>query len=261
MRLSTLIFSKNRASQLELLLRSLDFNVQQNKVRVLYTCEPKYQAAYDKVRSLYSGVDLLVETNFRQQVIDSITSQYLLFETDDDVMIDSFNEDCQEFGQFQNNEEIICLNLRMARNYDYDFLKDRQVPIPKFRDGTWEWANYKYDWGYPMNTSAHIYRSKDIVPILETADFSNPHTLERILRGKLDKPLMIGFAKAKFVDIPVNRVSANDQRIGKEATTEFLNDKFMAGERIALEPIIAAAKNTKSYFMPVEFEWEKYGDA
>ncbi len=257
MNLTVLIFSKNRACQLELLLRSLDIKVKQKSVRVLYTCDPEYQAAYEKLKKLYPDVVFMPESDFRRQVIESITDDYLLFETDDDVMIDSFSEDCPEFRKFESNEDIMCLNLRMSRNYDYDFLKDRQVSIPEFDDGTWEWRKYRHDWGYPWNTSAHIFRKKDLLPVLETSEFSSPHSLEFSMRRWQDKPLMIGFEKAKFIDIPVNAVSQNNQRIGNVVSTDFLNDKFMEGYRLALEPVIEAAKTTRSYFMPLDYEWTK----
>lgn len=258
MNLTTLIFSKNRACQLDLLLRSLRLKVKKKNLRVLYTCDPEYKAAYDKVMKLYPNVEFILEEDFRRQVINSITDEYLLFLVDDDVMIDSYSEDCPEFLKLQANEDIICLNLRMARNYDYDFLKDKQVPIPQFDDGMWKWKNYRHDWGYPMSASSHIFRKKDILPILETLEFGgNPIILERSMRGRLDKPLMIGFEKAKFVNILVNRVASNIQRTGKFIPASFLNDKFMAGFIIDLDPIIKKAKKTRSCFMSLDFKWIK----
>ena len=257
MNLTTLIFSKNRACQLELLLRSLRFTVEPNHLRVIYTYDPQYQAAYDQVVKLYPNVEFTLEADFRSQVINSITNDYVLFLVDDDVMIDSFSLDCPEFIKFQANEAILCLNLRMARSYDYDFLKDKQVPIPKFDDGMWEWKNYRHDWGYPMSITSHIFRKKDILPILKTIEFSHPSMLERNMRGRLDKPLMIGFDKAKFVNILVNRVASNLQRSGKFIPALYLNDKFMPGFAIDLPPIIEAAKKTRSCFMSVDFKWIK----
>jgi|SRR3989344_512654 len=258
MNLTTLIFSKNRACQLDLLLRSLRFKVKQNNLRVLYTCDPEYEAAYDRVIKMHPDVEFVLEKDFQSQVIGSIADEYLLFLVDDDVMIDSYSEDCPEFTEFQRNEDIICLNLGMARNYDYDYLKNKLVPIPKFDRGMWEWKNYAHDWGYPMAVSAHIFRKKDILPILETIKFSGPHALERYMRGMLDKPLMIGFEKAKFINIPVNRVGNNPQRISNITPTSVLSDKFMDGYVIDIDPIIEEAKKTRSYFMPVDFNWRKH---
>lgn len=254
MNLTTLIFSKNRACQLDLLLRSLRLKVKKKNLRVLYTCDPQYKAAYDKVMKLYPNVEFILEEDFQRQVISSITDKYLLFLTDDEIMIDSFSEDCPEFLKFQANEDIICLNLRMAHNYDYDFLKDKQVPIPQFDDGMWKWKNYRHDWGYPMSVGSHIFRKKDILPILKTIEFTGPHMLERYMRGRLDKPLMIGFKKAKIVQIPVNRVASNIQRSSKFIPASFLNDKFMDGYIIDLKSIIKEAKKTRSYCMPVDFK-------
>ena len=257
MNLTTLIFSKNRGCQLELLLRSLRFRVEHNNLRVIYTYDLEYKAAYDKVIRLNPNVEFILEEDFRRQVISSITDEYLLFLVDDDVMIDSYSEDCPEFIKFQRNEDILCLNLRMAWNYDYDFLKDKKVPMPEFDGGMWKWKNYRHDWGYPMSASSHIFRKKDILPILETLEFGSPIMLERSMRGRLDKPLMIGFEKAKFVNITVNRVDSDLQRSGKFIPASFLNDKFMAGFIIDLDPVIKEAKKTRSCFMSLDFKWIK----
>jgi len=254
MKLTTLIFSKNRGCQLELLLRSLRFKVEQINLRVIYTYDPEYKAAYDKLIKLYPNIEFILEEDFQKQVISNITDEYLLFLTDDEVMINSFSEDCPEFKKFQANEDIVCLNLRMAPNYDYDFLKDKQVPIPKFDDGMWEWKNYRHDWGYPWSVGSHIFRKKDILPVLKTMELSGPHMLERNLRGRLEKPLMICFKKAKFVQIPVNRVAGDIQRSSKFIPASLLNDKFLYGYVIDLEPIIKQSKKTRSYFMPVDLK-------
>lgn len=257
MKLTTLIFSKNRGCQLELLLRSLRFKLKHNNLSVIYTYDPEYKAAYDKVMKLYPDIKFILEKDFRRQVIDNITDKYLLFLTDDEVMIDTFSEDCPEFVKFSENEDIVCLNLRMGQNYDYDFLKDKKVPIPEFDQGMWKWQDYRHDWGYPWSVGSHIFRKKDILPILETIEFTGPHMLERNMRGKFHKPLMIGFKKAKTVHIPVNRVANNIQRSGKYISASILNDKFMAGLFIDLKPIIEEAKITRSWFMPVDFKWIK----
>ena len=258
MKLTTIIFSKNRACQLDLLLRSLRFKVEHNNLRVIYTYDPEYKAAYDQVMKRHPNIKFILEKDFQKQVISNITDDYILFLTDDEVMISSFSEDCPEFKKFQANENIICLNMRMAHNYDYDFLKDKQVPMPEFSDGMWEWKNYRHDWGYPMSVGSHIFRKKDILPILKTTEFSGPHMLERNMRKmqwKLNKPLMIGFKKAKIVQIPVNSVAFNIKRGNKYISTSFLNDKFMDGYILDPDPIIKGAKKTRSYFMPIDFSW------
>ena len=256
MNLTTLVFSKNRGCQLELLLRSLHFKVGHHDIRVIYTCDPEYQPAYDKVIKLFPKIEFILEKDLRKQVIGNLTGKYIMFLVDDDVMINSFDEDCPEFKQFQKNEDIMCLNLRMAHSYDYDFLKEKPVPIPKFDKGTWEWKKYRHDWGYPWAMS-HIFRNKDILPILNSTVFAGPHTIERSLRGKLDKPLMIGFKKAKLVNIPINRVVGDMQRSGKYIPASDLNNQFMRGYVIDLKSIIKAAKKTRSYFMPLDFKLTK----
>lgn len=244
---------------MDLLLRSLRFSVSQNNLRVLYTCDPEYEGAYERLKNLHPDAEFIRETDFRPQVIDNISDEYLVCLVDDDVMIDDFSEDSPELLEFQRNEDIICVNLRMSQNYDFDYLANKPVPIPEFSGGTWEWRKYRHDWGYPMSVSAHIFRKDDISSVIESINFDNPSTLEQYLQGKLNKPLMIGFEKGKFINIPVNRVGKVANRVVGDVmtSTSFLNDKFMAGYIIDIVPIINKAKKTRAYFMPVAFEWIK----
>jgi len=249
-----IIFSKNRACQLELLLRSLDINVKDKNVCVIFTSDPDYFAAYNRVIALYPKVRFVVQTNFKSNVLSSMSKEHVLFLVDDEVMVGSFSEACPEFAEFQTNQDILCVNLRMGRNYDYDFLKDKQVPIPEFQNGTWEWKKYRHDWGYPMAVGSHIFRTKDLLPVLERIEFDNPNTLESGMRGTIDKPLMIGFERGKIVNIPVNRVGSVPNRIGN-ITASQLNDKFMRRYLINLHPLIKEAEKTRSYFMLTDFQW------
>ena len=72
MTLGTLIFSKNRACQLELLLRSLNM-----PVSVLYTFDPEFAAGYLKLIKMYPQVNFIKQTNFKSQLIKFVKKYYL----------------------------------------------------------------------------------------------------------------------------------------------------------------------------------------
>ena len=254
--MNIIIFSKNRACQLELLLRSMATYMPSEKVIVLYTHDPEFKAAYTKLMKMYPAIQFVLETNMKNQIIAAMKGRYTLFLVDDDVMIRKFPKKSTEFSEFKTNDRILSFNIGLGRNYDYDFLKNRHVPIPEFKNGTWEWQKYRHDWGFPMGIGLDIYRTHDLLPVIKSINFTSIHDLERGIRGKIDKPLMIGFKKAKIINIPSNRVTSSLHRTGN-ISPAFLNEKFMNGYIIDLNDIVKMAKDARSFFMLMDYKWMK----
>lgn len=246
--ISTIIFSKNRACQLELLLRSLNIPAQ-----ILYTCDPVFESGYDKLIKMYPTIDFVRETDFRSQLIEFLeknSEEYVLFLVDDDVMIEPWAGNCPEFQEFKRNLEIISLSLRLAPDYQ---------GAPVIKNNTWNWQGLKHDWGYPMSVSAHIFRKSDILPILVARIFSMPNDLEIVLRTYPPaKPLMICLNKPNFINVPVNLVQNKYRNRNMGIPAEEINKKFLAGYRISLEDIIKKAKSSKSCFLRTNYEYEIY---
>lgn len=243
--ISTIIFSKNRACQLELLLHSLDLSA-----TVLYTCDPEFQSGYDKLFEMYPEVVFLRETDFHNQVISLIQRPYILFLVDDDFMLEPFTEDCPEFTEFKQNTDLISLSLRLAPDYH---------EAPTMINNTWPWRGLKHDWGYPMSVSAHIFRREDILPIMKRKSFSMPNDLEVALRKNPPaKDLMLCRDRANFINNSTNQVQFkyNSKHLGLSAHD--INDKFLAGYRISLEDIRAKAKEAKSCFLMTDYQYEIY---
>lgn len=251
--ITTIIFSKNRPCQLELLLRSSNLD----NIFVLYTYDEYYKKGYEKVISLYPAVNFILEKNFKKDLIGLLKGDYILFFCDDDVFIRDFTFDCPEFKQFFSDDRIITISLRLSRDYDYDFLRNKKVKIPIFDNGKWEWRKYKNDWRYPGSVTSHIFRKEDIYDVILKNDFDNPNTLERMLRRNIaKKPFMLGFEKAKTINIPSNRVqNVFLHRIGNVSTKE-LNDKFMSGLIISLPNIIEEGRKSKSCFNLIPYQWD-----
>jgi hypothetical protein len=248
--ITTIIFSKNRAGQLELLLRSLNL-----PASVIYTYDPAFKSGYDKLITMYPKVNFVLETDFKSQIIECLErspEDYVLFLVDDDVMIEPFAEkNCPQFEEFKKNPEIICLSLRLAPYYE---------GAPKMNDNIWNWQGLKHDWGYPMSVSAHIFRKKDILPIMTKGEFENPNDLEVLLRkNPPNKPLMVCVNQPNIINTPANVVQTKYRlnRFGNAGISpEEMNEKFINGQRISLNDIIEKAKASKACFLVMDFKYE-----
>lgn len=243
--INTLIFSKNRACQLELLLRTLNI-----PSSVLFACDPEYKSGYQKLMEMYPEVNFIPETNFKEQVIENLRGDYQMYLCDDDVMVEPFKEDCQEFKALKDNKEIICLTLRLAPYY-----KD----APKMINNTWRWRRYRHGWGYPMSVSAHIFRTEDISYVIHNGIYDIPGNFEKALRSNIpDRPLMICFDKPKIINNLANQVQTVFPYRNMGISVKELNDKFINGYRISSEDIVMKAKENNYCFLMTDYVFEKF---
>ena len=248
----SLIFSKNRPAQLELCLRSHK-RFWGEDIKVLYSYDTEYKKGYDKLKKMYPEVEFELETDFRQQVIDSLGGRYTVYYCDDDVIIRPYIDITDRL----NNLDIACISQRMGQNYDYCFDSDVPVEIPRFIDNLWEWQKYPLDWGYPMSVLGNIFRTEDIKPIIEMTPFRCPNTFEgNLAKNPIQKPLMVGFKEARNINLPQNLVQtiSPKNRAGTLSIKEAY-DRFMNGQIIDLDDVIEKTKDARSCFILVEFKW------
>jgi hypothetical protein len=247
--ITIIVFSKNRACQLELLLRSLQQFQYNSPVSVLYTCNPGFEAGYKKLIEMYPEITFIREVNFKQQLV-CLIGEYTMFMVDDDIIIESFCEDCPEFIEFKRNPDILCLTLRIWPGYN--------AP-PELKNNTWIWRGLKKGWGYPMSVTSHIFRKEDIFPIILKNEMEIPNDLEvRLRKNAPDRPLMLCFDKPKTINNLANQVQ--NKYVSKNlsgVSLEYLEEMFLKGERLSLEDIKEKAKGATDCFLKTDFKWEK----
>jgi hypothetical protein len=107
----------------------------------------------------------------------------------------------------------------------------------------WRWRGAQGDFGYPMSLDGHIFRASDILPLIESRNFSTPNSLEEMLMTQarqIGRPLMASYPHSCLVGVPVNRVqSAVPNRNGETHpyTVQDLNERYLRGERIDLHAL------------------------
>lgn len=241
--LSTIIFSKNRAAQLELLLRSLNI-----PATVLYTYDPAFKAGYETLIKMYPKVNFTKQADFKKDLLHIIgDSNYVLFLTDDDVMISSFSWDCPEFKEFSVTPEIATLSLALS---------------PKIAGSKWEWRKYRGNyrlrmWGYPMSVDSCVFRVKDIYQTIMANDIGNPNQLETQLNLNIPpRPLMMCFNTPKIINNSVNQVQTDFPAHTYGISTEELEKKFLKGKKLSLSDIKEKAQEARYYRIKVAYKYE-----
>ena len=249
--INALVFSKNRAMQLDAVLRSLRLHCRDADLlatTVLYAVSNNTHARhYAQLAREHQGVHFLEEKDFKGDLLSLIKpSKFLLFLVDDNIFVREFSlEDA--VGQLQATPEAIAFSLRLGRNTIYSYAFANHQKLPKFDEVSkgilsFDWTTSQRDFGYPFDVSSSIYRTSDMLPLLERVPFSNPNTLEGGLDGikhdMVNQNVLLCFDQSVTFCNPINKVQSvlPNNRSGKRKryAPSNLAEMFEQGYRIDL---------------------------
>ena len=240
------VFSKDRAMQLDLFLRSFArfvVGADRHVVHVLHTgSNSDFQRGYEKLAAsgLSPNIRLILETNFKVDLLRCIDPAipHTVFFVDDDVFTRSFDFDGESMDVFRRDDDILCYSLRLHPHLTFNYTQQREITPPAFLEHrTFRWKGLEGDYGYPMSLDGHLFRTGDILPLLEMLDYRNPNTLEAILaRVPPNRPKMICDEYGAIVNVPANRVQTVFANGHAGLGADGLNAQFLAGKMIDVDP-------------------------
>ena len=260
--LNTVIFSKNRACQLDLLLRSIkllwkDYSKNTIKIIINSTSE-EFKKSYNICIKEHPEFSFIPQNVFKEDLIflTNETNPYTIFFVDDMVFKNEFDLTCPEFHEFRGNREVMCLSLRMYPKIKYCQVQKFDTPPPTFNpDLTWKWEGLSGDWGYPYSIDSHIFRTADIINVIRNGNYTYPNNFEDcLLRQMIRRPLMKCFKKSKTVNIPLNRIGPTHSPC-VNISAESLNSMYLEGKRLSLKGVLDI--DTVSPHQEIPLEWEE----
>ena len=262
--LSIVIFSKDRAAQLDLCLKSIHKNLsslsEHWKIYVIYTASSEdFEDGYNQlIKEWYTGSSSVYffpeyKYNGFKKTLEYCIKHWedqVLFFTDDDIVYRKFEHNYEDIA----DSELFCTSFRLGTN---TFVQDQYtnsnclVPDEVIMGGgiirTWNWKNQRKDtnFAYPFSVDGHMLPSRLAKKIINsTPKYYNPNSLE----GKAQNYIQYGiaslpeemacFEKSYVINTPLNRVQETCHNgAGKffGSTPEELNNKFLKGKRLALE--------------------------
>lgn len=259
---SFIAFSKDRPAQLELLLRSLARFAPDADVAVVYTASDElYDRGYAIVREDYPWVrwaDERQNGGFKAATLNFAreAGARLAFLVDDIVFTHPLDLDAPGLRALDEDPAVLCCSLRLDSNKNYCYSFDGPMEPPALGpDMGFEWRGRFGDWGYPMSADGHVFRSEQILPLLERLDYHNPNALEEQLsQNPLDLPRMTCTNPSRLVNVPDNRVqdTAPNRHAGNDARN--LAEAFVAGRRLDLTPFEGLVTQQVHHEMPLVFE-------
>lgn len=226
-KIKTIIFSKNRACQLDMLLRSISKYYTDCDYSVIYKyTNDNYKRGYDLIKD----ERFILESNFKLNLLNLIDNDYTCFLTDDCIFLNTFSESDSQFNHFMRAKAILCLSLRISPQITYSYMKNWKLEPQKT---IWQWEDLKSYWGYPMSLDGHIFRTVELLPILKKLNYNNPNELEgRMALNPIDLPFMMCYNESRVINIPLNIVQTvwDNRHLG--FNTEPINKHFCNGKRL-----------------------------
>jgi len=233
-----IVFSKDRAFQLEALLRSIKQNCDIFKtIDVVYTySNNEFKKGYDILQQNNKNANFIKEKNFKQDVINSIkksASELLCFLVDDCIAY-------RKAGQtnplcFELLGDEVCFSLRLGDNCINSPLQKTSFD---FLNGfSFNWREQTKNFNYPFSTDGHIFEKDCLFDFIGKINFANANKLEIGLNSffKTANPKMCCFNKSVIVSLPVNKVSDTSScssGVTFDYPTEELNGFFINDKRM-----------------------------
>lgn len=238
--------------QLDATLRSLRRHADRTdelSITVLYTVSsPFHRALYRIVEQEHPDVRFVRESAFKADLVRAVAaSRFVLFIVDDTIFAAPFSvaEQCR---LLLSRPHAIGFSLRLGRNTTYCYAQDKPQTPPEFETVEpgilrYDWPRAEADFGYPLELSSSLYRSTDVLPLLDRLRFDNPNTLESELATSAPRLAathneLLCYETSVAFSAPMNLVQSAwvNRSSGQPAhSAESLAVRFLRGERLAVE--------------------------
>lgn len=273
----TIIFSFDRAIQLEVLLKSIEqYDGEKNlTVSVLYSYSTAdHLKSYQQLSQKFSQVNWVEEkrfkkkpvlpifpsywhnyywwlrykysrvyaSHFRQQLLEIIrnnSASTVMFLTDDSMFFDEIRIPRVIIEKLEEKPTLCSFSLRHGRNLGGGNFVEL--------DGYLYWNIYDPqehpEWSFPFSIDGHIYEKDFIDKTFSKVWFKNPNTLEGniacYVREKKILSTVYGNTKSCLVGFELNRVQTISNNNNLNISSNYLNTLFNNGYRmrIAFDPI------------------------
>ncbi len=267
--IDTLIFSKDRAMELNSLLESIQdhFNVFK-KITILYRySNDNFKKGYDKIIKKFGNmnIDWILESNFKAdsiKIINSFIEKYCILFVDDEWFIRTPNIE-QIYETMQDNE-VVGFSLRLGDNFTYAWNAGVKHVLPEFiRNANvikWQWkkCHKNSDYGYPFNLNSMIRRTVEFQELVNRVDFTYPNNFEMaIVNGlKTEKEYIAAFNEPiTFLNcLNVSQTHFVSRNIEEEQfNLEKLNQKWLDGYILNFRKIYNKTQECPTMALAMEF--------
>jgi hypothetical protein len=241
-----IIFSYKRPLQCDLTLQSLVQNCtdcENLDIKVLYKADDeRWNNAYLKLARENPSVEFIKEVSFHTNInVAIINYQYTMFITDDTIFTHKFS--IKNIEEALADTSVLGFSLRLGFNTTYCYPVDKEQHIPEYvldkNVVLWDWQKAELDFAYPLELSSSVYRTWDILKILNWCLTIHPNSLEFAMdsiKGRFtESSKMACYKQSVGFAAPINKIreeNKNRAGINPEYAIDLLLTKFENGDRI-----------------------------
>jgi hypothetical protein len=213
------ILSKDRALQLDALLRSMERYIRQSAPIYIYyvATDLSHRAAYFEVLKRHSRVisGVVVDIGFRNgltYLLSGIGGDRISFLVDDQVFVSDV--DLKRALIFDPHQVVYSFRLGL-RITECQPMGNVEVPLPPFYNIAppgylaWRWAEGVGDWACKPSLDGNVFLRSQVLEVLRGRTFNGPQTFEIALANPL---LTAEFGVSELipsvVNLAINRVSS-----------------------------------------------------
>jgi len=266
LKINIIIPSKNRACQLDLMLRTfykyfkLDYDL-----TVIYTTSTvEHEEGYRILKDIYPTINFIKETFLKENIIDCIENNlnpFVAFLSDDIIFIRPIEESIFT-KRFEENTDIFCLVFRNGATRLKNFNTDEDlIEIPEIN--SWGEYNWKEATSHFWNTSqllvGHITRRLELLEIIKNCNFSTPNELEeRFVNYPIKKNINICIEHC-LIELCINTVQAHPDisYYFHSIPAYFLNEYWVDGLYMDLDETQYCGDYSR--IKEIDFKWRQRG--
>lgn len=255
--IGAIVFSKDRAIQLQALLESFYETKQGNcSICVIYAASnPEHKSSYmelingfaDRVE-FYDENELIGFKDTLLYVLNKLKSKALFFLVDDIIFTEKVDYSKLAGLELSN----VIFSLRMGKNLSFSYVVSKSQILPKIKLNLsglleWKWSDGVFEWGYPLSLDGHIYSKEEILVWLKYLDFKSPSSFEIALQKfYIFYKNRVGncFEKSCIVNIPCNKVQNEVDNIHGSFHQDALLEKWNNGFKIDFKQFIGINNNS-----------------
>lgn len=257
-KVSCIIFSRDRAMQLEVLLLSIQkYSIEDFPIIVQYSCSSNHESSYNRLITKFSNVNFIKEDRFRStllEILKSVKTRYLFFLVDDQVFIRDF-----KISQLlERMERRTIASLRLGTNISNWGIRDVEYHPQYVMDGEfirWKWRKNTYDFRYQFSVDATIYHTIDVLRCSMAIPFKAPNSYEANMNSvylyKINND-GIAFKQQKVINLIINasRVeSGYEQCESGEYTADDMLKLYQEGRVLDIDKISAIKYNSAHHII------------
>ena len=241
---SIIIWSKDRACQLDLLLFSLsEYWHESERPVVLWTASNgEYRRGYNLLARRWLGfISMMEQTDFRRDVLGLLEfiGDYVLGISDDCVFIRHV-----DLSKVNMSSDVAGFSLRLGRRMTYcqpaglSMKEPNYIHRAKYLKWCWLEGDQRVCYYYPHPCDSTIFEKTPLLGLLQKGQFSNPYQMEIFMNNNrpTSRPFLMSFTKSHLVSIAANECEQGASNENAGQSLEWLNQQWLTGHTIDLDP-------------------------